>query len=176
MASDGRRHRGVARATNRDGRPLPRRGPQSLRDGADALRTGLGGLGRGFGSVVATFHEVVGPELARAATPTSLRNGTLMVRCSSAAWAQTITMMELDLVDRLAPRLGAGTVTRVVARAGGPSPQLEPQPPPEPPPVDPDTQARMEAIVASIPDPELRARILAAAIATARRRSARPDH
>jgi hypothetical protein len=125
--------------------------------------------------VVATFHEVVGPDLARVATPTSLRDGTLSIRCSSSAWAQTITMMELDLVERLAPRLGRGVVTRVVARAGGPPPRLEPQPRPEPPPVDEATQARMEALVAHIDDPELRAKMLAAAIATARRRSMRPE-
>jgi hypothetical protein len=146
-----------------------------MQDGAEALRAGLGNLGRGFGSVVATFHEVVGPDLARVATPTSLRNNTLTIRCSSAAWAQTITMMELDLVERLAPRLGRGTVTRIVARAGGPPPRLEPQAPVEPPPVDEAVKARMEALVAHIEDPDLRARMLAAAIATARRRSMRPD-
>ncbi len=175
MGSDDRRQQRVTRTTNRSGGALPRRGPQSMRDGADALRARLSGLGRGFGSVVATFHEVVGPELARVATPTSLRDGTLMIRCSSAAWAQTISMMELDLVERLAPRLGRGTVTRLVARAGGPPPRLEPQPAPVPPPADADTTARMEALVAHIEDPELRARVLAAAIATARRRAMRPD-
>lgn len=146
-----------------------------MQDASDALRAGLGGLGRGFGSVVATFHEVVGPDLARVATPTSLRDGTLTIRCSSAAWAQTITMMELDLVDRLAPRLGAGVVTRIVARAGGPPPRLEPQPAPAPPPLDEATTRRLEAMVAGIDDPDLRARMLAAAVATARRRAMRPD-
>ncbi|MCW2922050.1 MAG: hypothetical protein JWL76_1924 [Thermoleophilia bacterium] len=146
-----------------------------MADGAEALRAGLGGLGRGFGAVVATFHEVVGPDLARVATPTALRNGTLSIRCSSSAWAQTITMMELELVERLAPRLGRGTVTRIVARAGGPPPRLEAQPRPEPPPVDEGTRARMEALVAHIDDPALRAKMLAAAIATARRRAMRPE-
>ena len=175
MGSDKPRHQRVTRTTNRSGGALPRRGPQSMQDGTDALRAGLGQLGRGFGSVVATFHDVVGPDLARVATPTALRNGTLTIRCSSAAWAQTVSMMELDLVDRLAPRLGPGTVVRIVARAGGPPPELEPQPRPVPPPVDPATQARMEALVAHIDDPQLRAKMLAAAIATARRRSMGPD-
>lgn len=175
MGSDDRRQPRVTRTTNRSGGALPRRGPQSMQDGAAALRSGLGQLGRGFGSVVATFHEVVGPDLARVATPTALRSGTLTIRCSSAAWAQTISMMELDLVERLAPRLGAGTVVRIVARAGGPPPPLEPQARAEPPPVDPATQARMEALVAHIDDPLLRAKMLAAAIATARRRAMRPE-
>ncbi len=165
----------MTRTTNRSGGTLPPRGPQSMADGAEALRVGLGQLGRGFGSVVATFHEVVGPELARVATPTGLRNGTLSIRCSSSAWAQTISMMELDLVERLAPRLGRGTVTHIVARAGGPPPRLEPQARPEPPAADEATIARMEAMVAHIEDPELRAKMLAAAIATARRRAMRPE-
>ena len=160
---------------HRDVKRLPRRGPQRMQDGSAALRAGLGSLGQGFGSVVATFHEVVGPEMARVATPTSLKAGTLTIRCSSAAWAQTITMMELDLIDRLAPRLGAGTVTHVVARAGGPPPRLEPDAPAPLQPVDPATQHRLEAMVAGIDDPDLRARMLAAAIATARRRAATPD-
>ncbi len=154
---------------------LPPRGPQSMRDGADALRAGLGDLGRGLGALVATFHEVVGPELARVATPTALRDGTLSIRCSSAAWAQTITMMELDLVDRLEPHLGRGVVTRIVARAGGPPPRVEAQPMLKPPPLDAATHARLEAMVAGIPDPDLRARMLAAAVATARRRATRRE-
>lgn len=146
-----------------------------MQDGAAALRSGLGRLGRGFGSIVATFHEVVGPELAKVATPTSLRDGTLTIRCASASWAQTISMMDLDLVARLAPRLGDGTVTRIVARAGGPPPQLDPPPSVEPPPIDEVTLSRLEATVASIPDEALRARMLAAAVATARRRAMRAE-
>jgi hypothetical protein len=144
-------------------------------DGAEPLRQLMGGLGKGFGSVVATFTEVVGPELARVATPTSLKRGTLTIRCSSASWAQTINMMELDLVERLAPRLGRGTVTHIVARAGGPTPAPEP-PPKAPLPALPDSEeARLEQLVAHIEDPALRARVLAAARASERRRATRPN-
>jgi hypothetical protein len=143
-----------------------------MTDGAEALRSGLGQLGRGFGSVVATFAEVVGPELARVATPTSLKRGTLTIRCSSASWAQTINMMELDLVERLAPRLGRGRVTHIVARAGGQPPPLEPSPKPPLAPLDELSRARLEQLVQHIEDPALRARVLAAAIATERRRVA----
>lgn len=160
---------------NRQGQPLPPRGPQSMRDASDALRAGLGRIGRGFGSIVATFHDVVGPDLAKVATPTSLREGTLTIRCSSSAWAQTLTMMELDLIDRLNQRLGRGVVTRIVARAGGPPPRLERQPEPVPPPIDAESEARLEAMVAHVEDPDLRARMLAAAVATARRRAMREE-
>lgn len=140
-----------------------------MTDGASALRSGLGRIGDGFGSIVATFHETVGPELARVATPTSLRRGTLTIRCSSASWAQTINMMELDLVERLRPRLGPGVVDRIVARAGGLPPPLET---PEAVPLQPLAEAeerRLEGLVSGISDPALKARVLAAARASAQR-------
>lgn len=142
-----------------------------MTDSTEALRRGLSGIGDGFGNVVAAFHQVVGPELARVATPSSLKRGTLTVRCSSASWAQTLTMMELDLVERLAPRLGRGTVTRIVARAGGPPPPLERHKEAPLEPLGADEEAACEALVAEIEDPELRARVLAAARASARRRA-----
>lgn len=139
-------------------------------DGAEALRRQLGQMGDGFGQVVATFHQVVGPELAKVATPTSLRRGTLTIRCSSASWAQTINMMELDLVERLAPRLGRGRVQRIVARAGGPPAPVErPQPSPLAT-LDASTEARLQQLVEHIDDPALRERVLAAARAMERRR------
>jgi len=144
-------------------------------DGSRALKSGLGQIGAGFGSVVATFHEVVGPDLARVATPTSLKRGTLTIRCSSASWAQTINMMELDLLERLEPRLGSGKVTRIVARAGGPPPPLEPTPIAPLGDLDAGTEQRLERMVAGIADPALRERVLAAARAMERRRRSTSD-
>jgi hypothetical protein len=147
-----------------------------MTDSTAALRAGLGAIGNGFGRIVATFHEAVGPDIARVATPTSLRAGTLTIRCTSAAWAQTVSMMELDMLDRLAQRLGPGTVTRIVARAGGPAPTPRPDPPQRTlDPIDEQEAARLAKLVAPIPDPALRARMLAAATAAARRRAASRD-
>lgn len=151
----------------------PRR--RGMTDGADALRASLGEMGAGFGRLVATFHDAVGPDLARVATPTSLKRGTLTIRCSSASWAQTINMMELDLVERLAPRLGRGRVTRIVARAGGPPPPLEAAAAPPLAPLDPAAAERLEQLVEGIDDPDLRERVLAAARAVERRRRTGPD-
>lgn len=143
-----------------------------MTDGADALRQRLGGMGHGFGDVVASFHEAVGPELARVATPTSLRRGTLTIRCSSSSWAQTINMMELELVERLRARLGRERVHRIVARAGGPAPPLEQPRPPRLEPLDEATDSRLQGMVEGIRDDELRARVLAAARASEQRRRA----
>lgn len=150
-----------------------------MTDAATLLGRGFDEVGGGFGRIVTTFRQVVGPDLARVATPTALKRGTLTVRCSSASWAQTISMMELDLVDRLSARLGRGTIRRIVARAGGPAPQHDASPdrPPRPqlPQLDASTESRLEALVESIPDAALRERVLAAARATERRRAAGPN-
>lgn len=126
-----------------------------------------------LGHVVGVFHDVVGPRLARHATATLLRDGTLTVRCTSAAWAQTVTMMDQDLVRRLNEALGAELVTRIYARAGAPSaaPQAEVEAPEPNPivPLDPARERELEQLVAQIPDPALRARVLAAARATLER-------
>ncbi len=147
-----------------------------MTDASTLLGRGFGQIGDGFGHVVTTFSAVVGPELSRVATPTSLKRGTLNVRCSSASWAQTISMMELDLVERLAGPLGRGTVRRIVARAGGsPPPQLEPDEPPRAaplPPLDAAAEHRLDALVEHIADPQLRSRVRAAAEASERRRCA----
>ena len=138
-------------------------------DGATALAARLNGMGNGFGRIVTVFHEIVGPQLSRVATPSALRSGTLTIRCSSASWAQSINMRELELIDRLTERLGPGVVTRIHARAGGPAPQLARTTPPQLEELEPATAQRLEQLVASIADPQLRDQVLAAATAAARR-------
>jgi len=146
-----------------------------MTDASAALRASLDGIGRGFGSIVALFHDVVGPGLAQVATPTSLRDGTLTIRCTSASWAQAIGLREHDLLARFSEQLGPGTITRIHARAGLGSTPPAPAPPPPLPPVRETDSRALEALVAEIPDAALRARVLAAAEATARRRSLRQN-
>ncbi|MCW2925490.1 MAG: hypothetical protein JWM98_2894 [Thermoleophilia bacterium] len=150
-----------------------------MTDAASLLGRGFDDIGDGFGRIVTVFRDVAGPDLARVATPTSLKRGTLTVRCSSASWAQTVSMMELELVGRLSRRLGRGTVQRIVARAGGPPARVdEPQGVPRPAPLPQlpaDQDARLEAMVAGIDDPVLRDRVLAAARAAAQRRAVGPN-
>lgn len=140
------------------------------------IADGLGAIGGDLGRIVAAWPQVVGDRLARVSTPSRLTDQTLSVRCASASWAQSLNGNELDVLDRLAARVGDGVVTRIVARAGGPAPRVEVEPPaPLEQDVDPATRARLEAMVAGIDDPQLRARMLAAAIATGQRRAMRSD-
>jgi hypothetical protein len=147
-----------------------------LTPAARLLSGGLGRIAGDLGRVVGSWPAIVGPQLARVSTPSALRDGTLRIRCASASWAQTINGNELQLLERLERELGAGVVSRINARAGGPAPRLEPEPPAEVlPDLDGAQTARLEQLVASVDDPDLRARLLAAATATARRRAMRPN-
>lgn len=142
---------------------------------ADLLAEGLGSIGGQLGVIVASWPRVVGARLAAVSTPAGLRDGTLRVRCSSASWAQSLNGNELQLLDRIAEHVGAGVVSRLHARAGGPAPRLEREAPAPPPPIPPAEEHRLRGLVANVPDPALRERMLAAAIATARRRAMRPE-
>ena len=143
-----------------------------LTPAADLLSSGLGAIGGDIGRIVAAWPAIVGERLAAVTTPAGLRQGTLRVRCASASWAQALSGMELDVLDRIAARLRPGTVTRLHARAGGPAPRVEEEPEPQRPlrELDPADRAQLESLVETIDDPDLRARLLHAADASMRRR------
>jgi hypothetical protein len=153
-----------------------RRRRNRLTPAAALLGDGLATVGGDLGRVVGVWPAVVGDRLARVTTPARLRDGTLQVRCASASWAQTLNGIEQELLERLDEQLGRGRVRRIHARAGGPAPRLDVEPPPPPlPPLAAGDREQLEQLVAHIDDPDLRARLLAAAVATARRRATRPD-
>ncbi|WP_432573086.1 DciA family protein [Kineococcus sp. SYSU DK005] len=126
----------AARAAERDARRQARR-DASARSGAwpDArdpqqLGSTLGRLvgERGWerpvavGGAFGRWDAVVGPELAGHCAPESLREGTLVVRAESTAWATQVRLLTSVLVRRLDEELGQGVVTRVVVRGPqGPS-------------------------------------------------------
>lgn len=148
-----------------------------LTPAADFMSGGLGALAGDLGRIVGAWPSIVGGELARVSTPSALRDGTLRIRCASSSWAQTINGNELQLLDRLERALGAGVVRRINARAGGAAPRLEAEPAARAPlaSLDPAQVAELERLVAGVADPQLRARLLAAATATAQRRAMRPN-
>jgi predicted nucleic acid-binding Zn ribbon protein len=53
----------------------------------------------------------VGPVVAREATPTTERDGTLTVACRSSVWAQELDLMGPELVARLNAQLGGERIT-----------------------------------------------------------------
>jgi predicted nucleic acid-binding Zn ribbon protein len=55
--------------------------------------------------VQALWPEVAGAAIAAESTPSSEREGAVMVDCSGAVWAHELTVLEAELVGRLNGRL-----------------------------------------------------------------------
>lgn len=76
-----------------------------LSDALSVLTERFGSLGNGFGRVLAAWAEAVGPQLARLATPTSLRAGVLRVRCDDGMWATELLHQAPAIVARINAQL-----------------------------------------------------------------------
>ncbi len=57
--------------------------------------------------VQAVWIQSVGPAVAAESEPLSEREGTVLVACSSAVWAQELDLLEVELRERLNKALGA---------------------------------------------------------------------
>jgi predicted nucleic acid-binding Zn ribbon protein len=57
-------------------------------------------------SAQAAWAEVVGERIAAAARPVAERNGQVTVECLDSVWAQELDLMQEQLLERLADRLG----------------------------------------------------------------------
>lgn len=96
------------------------RDPQTLGRLASRLSTQRGWAPRlATGSVFGRWAELVGPEVAEHATPTTLRDGELTVQADSTAWATQLRLLQRQLLARIAAGLGHGVVTTM--RIHGPS-------------------------------------------------------
>jgi predicted nucleic acid-binding Zn ribbon protein len=62
------------------------------------------------------WPRVVGAAIAAECEPVSERAGTVTVACRSAVWAQELTFMAPDLVERLNAALGGSQVTELRCR------------------------------------------------------------
>lgn len=109
------------------------------------------------------WQLAVGARIARSTTPGRLVQGVLTVNVASAVWAQELSLLERELIARLA-RVGLVVrslrfrVSPQTRRAPLAAPRARrPAPPPAPLP------AELEARLAAIEDPELRAVIAEAA-------------
>jgi len=95
-----------------------RRGPRRLSDSLGRLGGELGPQTR-LARIQFAWREAVGPTIAAEATPVSERDGTLVVSCSSAVWAQELDLMQTDLLARLNAELGEQIVRSARFRADG---------------------------------------------------------
>jgi hypothetical protein len=111
----------------------------------------------------ATWPAAVGPEIARRTEVVALDRGVLRVKVPDLRWQRQLMRMRADILSRLrkvargvAP-WALGFVVGPVAETAEPSPPAELEPPPAAAP------PAVAAAAAAIPDPEVRARFVAAA-------------
>lgn len=64
------------------------------------------------------WRAAAGEAVAQAAQPTAERGGVLTVVCSAAVWAQELTLMAGELVERLNSALGEELVHELRCRTG----------------------------------------------------------
>ena len=98
------------------GRRAPRPASLALREAVarSAPQTGLA-------AVQTVWTEAVGPAIAAEAEPVSERDGVLTVHCASATWAEELSLMEAELLERLRERLGDGCPDSMRVLVGQPA-------------------------------------------------------
>jgi predicted nucleic acid-binding Zn ribbon protein len=109
-----RRRRGWsgARPDDRDPQPLGRLASRLVTDRGwvDRVSTGV---------VFARWAQLVGAEVAEHSEPVSLKDGELIVRASSTAWATQLRLLQRQLIARITAGVGPGVVSRL--RVQGPA-------------------------------------------------------
>ena len=111
--------------------------------------------GAGLVPVLRVWPDAVGPEIARHARPARrTRDNDVIVHCSDAGWAQTLTMMAGDLAARLAEVLPGEAPRALRFRVGTVAPDAAAAPS-LPPPSPAAAQAAAE-LAAPIADERLR--------------------
>jgi predicted nucleic acid-binding Zn ribbon protein len=73
-----------------------------------------------LGDVQRAWPDAVGPVIAREASPTGERGGTLTITCRSSVWAQELDLMGPDLVAKLNARLGSDRISALRCVASAP--------------------------------------------------------
>jgi predicted nucleic acid-binding Zn ribbon protein len=98
---------------------MRRRAPRPLSAALSGL-TGQLAPRTTLGEVQRVWPSVVGPAVAREASPTTERGGTLTITCRSSVWAQELDLMAPELVGRLNEQLGEGRITALRCVASPP--------------------------------------------------------
>jgi hypothetical protein len=104
------------------------------------------------------WDEVVGPQVARRARPSAIRDGVLTVTVASGPWLQQLTFLKAEIISRLNEKVGEGLVREIYLKAGNPLPKPGPPPPALLPKRDltPEERAVIDRRSATILDDELR--------------------
>jgi predicted nucleic acid-binding Zn ribbon protein len=89
---------------------MSRRAPRRL---ADAIGDLAGQLApkTPLADVQRVWATAAGPVIAKEATPTTERDGTLTLACRSSVWAQELDLMGPELIERINAQLGGDRIT-----------------------------------------------------------------
>lgn len=74
------------------------------------------------------WDEVVGPQVARRARPTAIRDGVLTVTVASGPWLQQLTFLKGEIITRLNEKAGEELVREMYLKAGNPQQGKRPLP------------------------------------------------
>ena len=104
------------------------------------------------------WDEVVGPQVARRARPSSIRDGVLTVTVASGPWLQQLTFLKGEIITRLNEKIGDDLVREIYLKAGNPQPAKRLPPAKQPPsrPLTNEEEQLIDRQVAQIGDNELR--------------------
>lgn len=69
-----------------------------------------------MGSIMAKWPGIVGPQVAEHSEVEAFENHTLIVRCSSTAWAKQLHLLLATIERRIDEEVGPGVVTQVIIR------------------------------------------------------------
>jgi predicted nucleic acid-binding Zn ribbon protein len=94
-----------------------RRAPRPLADALERFTSTLAPATT-LAKVQGCWADVVGEALAGECTPVSERGGAVTVACRSSVWAQELSMMALELLERLNAALGTTAVGELRFRVG----------------------------------------------------------
>ena len=100
----------------RELRPPRRRAPVPLAGAVEALARRLEPA-TPIAQIQREWEGVVGPAIAAECSPVSERGGVVTVVCRSAVWAQELSFMAPDLIERMNAVLPAPRVTELKCRA-----------------------------------------------------------
>ena len=110
----------------------------------------------------AAWPAAVGPDLARRTEVVALDRGVLRIKVPDPGWQKNLQRMRGDILSRLRRVTGGAAPWGLGFVVGPVAAPPEPVPPPKAAPTPPAPDAVAEA-AGGIPDPEIRARFLAAA-------------